>query len=59
MEEVKKGDWIRFYRGEELVIGVVEYLTRHPVLRHTQVATNIGTIRPDDILEVRSKNDCE
>ena len=47
------GDWIRFYRGGSLVIGVVEYVQADAVLNKISLLTNIGTIHADSVVEFR------
>lgn len=51
-----RGDWIRFYKYQTLVIGQVEYFYekergyKHEVF----AATELGPVNVDDILEYRS-----
>ena len=49
----KRGDWVRFYRRGELVIGQVEYVEQD-ILGHWKLQTDAGEIREDMVLEARS-----
>lgn len=55
---IKIGDWVRFYRGGNLLIGVVEYFSQHEIgmRKVDRIYTNIGSIDFDSIIEVRHKN---
>lgn len=50
----KKGDWIRFMRNGELIIGVVEYTRYHDIYYYSYI-TNIGEVSEDSIIEARSE----
>ena len=50
--KVKVGDWVRFYEGGILVIGVVQYIEKD-LLGYTIVKTDIGSVDIRYILEVR------
>lgn len=52
--KAKAGDWIRFHRYDQLVIGVVEY-TIVNVLGFDEYHTNLGPVREGNVLEVRSR----
>ena len=52
--EPQVGDWIRFYQGGKLVIGIVGYIREakyHPW--GIELCTDIGTVNIEDVLEVR------
>ena len=49
----KKGDWVSFMQAGKIVIGQVEY-ERKDILGYYQYFTTIGTVRDDQILEVRT-----
>ena len=49
-EMVNPGDWVRFYSGGNLVVGVVQYFSKN-VLGEIEVHTDIGTTTA--IFEVR------
>ena len=49
---VKVGDWIRFYQGGVLVIGVVQYVEKD-YLGYLIANTDIGKIDSRYVLEVR------
>lgn len=48
------GDWIRFYQGEELRIGKVEYMKPHPQLG-VIFSTDRGQVALEQVVEHRSK----
>jgi hypothetical protein len=48
----RRGDWIRFYRNNELVIGQVEYKTLCG--GYFYYHTTHGEVREDFVLEARS-----
>lgn len=52
---IKPGDWVRFQRNGELVLGVVAYVhSNADTYPYKPVAiTDKGTVAVDDILEVR------
>ena len=53
--EMAVGDWVRFYHGGRLVIGVVQYLEPAPLLKHLQeIMTDAGSVNARYILEVRA-----
>ena len=49
--KVEIGDWVRFYNGGKLVIGVVEYVRKKVI--HVEYCTDAGTVHEDSVLEVR------
>ena len=52
---VQPGDWIRFYQGGKLVIGVVGYVVpRASWESHDKAATDIGEVPLNLVREVRS-----
>lgn len=54
MKDVRVGDWVRFYRGGLLVLGVVEYIVpRAPWDSTPEAVTSLGQIPFDAVLEVR------
>jgi hypothetical protein len=52
--KVKIGDWVRFYQGGKLVIGVAQYLEKD-LLGYWIVKTDIGAIDERYILEARGE----
>lgn len=52
--ELHIGDWVRFQRGGQLVIGEVAYVKDRDVLGYRQAITDIGAVREDAILERRA-----
>ena len=54
--DIKVGDWVRFYRGGVLVIGVVEYIRERKAWeRADELQTTAGAVNADYVLESRSK----
>lgn len=52
--EIRVGDWVRFYRSGQMVIGEVRYIIpRQPWERSGTLATDAGTVAADAVLEVR------
>jgi len=51
--EINIGDWVRFQRGGQLVIGVVNYFRDDYSFLGTIVVTDIGEVRFKSILETR------
>ena len=50
----RPGDWIRFQRNSELVIGIVGYVKKHDGCNwYWDIVTDRGTINEDGILELR------
>jgi len=51
-----KGDWIRFYKHQTMVIGQVEYFYQkeRDYKQEVFAATELGPVNVDDILEYRS-----
>jgi hypothetical protein len=54
-DDVKPGDWVSFYDNGKIVIGNVRYVGLPAYGSYTEAMTDIGTIRLDYILEVRSE----
>lgn len=52
MREIKVGDWVRFYQGGRLVVGIVQYVQPR-IDRQDYVQTDIGAIKESYVLEVR------
>jgi hypothetical protein len=53
-DDVRIGDWVRFYQGGKLVIGVVQYLPPREAWEASATAvTDIGAVHFNNILEVR------
>ena len=55
MNAANVGDWVRFYRNGELVIGVVEYVVIDPDLQDVELQTTEGAVDEESILELRGK----
>ena len=55
--KTERGDWVRFYRDGELVIGVVQYIIPHSGFYslYDQIMTDNGSISEDAILETRKE----
>lgn len=51
----KVGDWVRFYQGGKLVIGVVAYRVKDDVLGGWELMTDVGTIDEKYVQEIRSE----
>jgi hypothetical protein len=51
---VKVGDWVRFYQGGKLVIGVVQYAEKD-LLGYMIAKTDIGVVDVRYILEARGQ----
>ena len=49
------GDWVRFYRNGELVLGEVIYIRQDKTLNDTYYCTDRGEVEQDDVLERRRK----
>lgn len=47
------GDWVRFYTDGHLVIGVVAYRKKDPVLNEYELCTDVGLVYEDQVLERR------
>lgn len=48
------GDWVRFYQGGKLVVGVVGYIrdaNHYPW--GSELCTDVGTVNISDVLEVK------
>jgi len=55
MMKAEVGDWVCFYHGGQLVIGVVAYRTTNAILGGIDLSTTAGRVDEEDILEVRRK----
>jgi hypothetical protein len=50
------GDWLRFWRGDSLRIGQVEYVQRAERWPNRwQAVTDVGTVDADSVLERRAR----
>ena len=49
--DVKVGDWVRFYQNARLIIGEVQYIWIQ--LNKTYIATDVGTVASNSVLEIR------
>jgi hypothetical protein len=51
----KPGDWVRFYQGGKIVLGVVQYVSPARAWDSSKwkVSTDVGQIGDDEILELR------
>lgn len=54
--KLQVGDWVRFYRSGELVIAVIEYITKDNILGELIYHTTLGNITEEYILECRPKS---
>lgn len=54
MEQVKVGDWIRFWKGGNLVIGVVQYPPYRDICGPFQIPTDAGITSATLVVEIRS-----
>jgi len=53
-DDIREGDWVRFYRNGQLVIAEVRYTKeREPYGRAPDVFTDGGSVSADMIIEVR------
>lgn len=53
--KVRPGDWVRFARGGQLVVGVVAYVRREDRWpQRWEAVTDAGHVYYEHILEVRS-----
>jgi len=48
----KVGQWVRFYSGGYLVIGVIEYLSSS-IVNSVDICTNVGKVNKESVLEYR------
>jgi hypothetical protein len=54
MDNIKKGDWVRFMQDGKLIIGVVQYLIPASTdVYYDEVVTDAGIVQERHILEVR------
>lgn len=54
MDEVKAGDWVRFWQGGILVIGVVQYPPYRDICGPFQIPTDAGVTSAASVVEIRS-----
>jgi hypothetical protein len=47
------GDWVRFYKNGVLVLGIVEYRAKDPVLGEYKLSTDVGSVYEEQVLERR------
>lgn len=53
-DDIKEGDWVRFYQSGRLVIGEVRYVKeREPWAKPVTVCTDLGCVSADYVIEVR------
>lgn len=52
----RKGDWVRFYKDNKLVIGVVEYIREPIVGTEHELMTDNGTVIESCVIEYRPEN---
>lgn len=52
-KDIKPGDWVRFYRNAELVIGVVQYVGTESYPRKQPIYTDVGSTMSEYVLEVK------
>jgi hypothetical protein len=50
--EIKPGTWVKFYRENHFVIGIVGSI-RRTVTGHDVLQTDAGEVRPEDVVEQR------
>jgi len=55
IEEVEVGDWICWYQGGELIISKVEYKVKDRYTYKWSLCTQVGSVDPEYVLEVRKK----
>ena len=54
LRDPRIGAWVRFYRGGEIVIGVVEYVQEPDRSWHAdKLCTTAGCVDADQVLEIR------
>lgn len=52
--DVLPGDWVRFYSGGKLILGIVQYVERpRSYPWEWEASTDVGVIRCADIKELR------
>ncbi len=53
-DDIREGDWVRFYSGGKLVVAEVRYAKeRGPYDKPVTVCTDLGTVSADYVIEVR------
>lgn len=53
LNQIEKGDWVRFQRGYSTVIGEVQY-RRKRIAVSDELVTDQGSVSIDQILEIRT-----
>lgn len=57
-QDIKVGDWVRFYVNGHLVIGQVEYISKRRSWESwDSICTTEGSVSADYVLEVRRGKD--
>lgn len=52
--DIHAGDWVRFYSGGKLVLGIVAYLRKPETYPYEwEALTDVGSVRCEHILELR------
>lgn len=54
IDKVKVGDWVRFWRGGNLGIGVVQYPPYREICGPFQIPTDAGVTAATSVVEIRS-----
>lgn len=54
IDKVKVGDWVRFWQGGSLVIGVVQYPPYRDICGPFQIPTDAGVTSATSVVEIRS-----
>ena len=52
-QTICRGDWVRWQDGDDLIIGVVQYVNEREDKRMTEIITDIGSFWQTAVLEVR------
>jgi len=52
-KKFKVGDWVRFYRNGQLVMGVVQYIHQDEFSDKQELSTDNGAVDSDMVLERR------
>lgn len=58
IEDVKIGDWVRFWSAGDLVIGVVQYPPYEEICGSFKIPTDIGITTGNSVVELR-RDDAE
>lgn len=51
---IQIGDWISFYQGGTIVIGIVMYIKKDKYIKKFKYSTHVGEVSQENILEIRS-----